>query len=148
MKLSTPYNFLCAVFAGFIGASLFGLLFHGLSVMAQEDRIVLKAHEFVVMNDENQPVGVLASTTGPGGLPFMSLEGMHGEGQIFVGIFSPTGSPRIGLYGGNGGGEVGLSVFKGSGALSVVGKGDEVIRILPENSKAWSQMLERFKVSK
>jgi len=148
MKPSKNYNFLRAVIAGFVGAGVFGLLFHGISVMAQDDRMVVKAHKFVVLNDNNEPVGVLASTTGPRGLPYMSLEGLHGEGQIFVGIFTPVGTPRVSLYGGNGGGGAGLTVSKGSGALSVVGKEDEVIHILPENSKAWNQMLERFKVTK
>jgi len=148
MELSKLHNVVWSVLAGFMGAGLFWLLFHGISVNAQDARTVVKAQEFVVLNDNNEPVGVLASTTGPRGLPYMSLEGLHGEGQIFVGIFTPVGTPRVSLYGGNGGGGAGLTVSKGSGALSVVGKEDEVIHILPENSKAWNQMLERFKVTK
>ena len=149
MKPSKNYNFLRAVIAGFVGAGVFGLLFHGISVMAQDDRMVVKAHKFVVLNDNNEPVGVLASTTGPGGpgLPYLSLEGMHGEGKIFIGIFKP-GNPQVRLQGENGRGGAGFSVLDRSGIFSLLGKEEEIIRILPEHSKAWNQILEQFKVSK
>src|SRR6266705_4781693 len=102
MKPIKTHSFLWAVFAGFLGAGLFVWLFLGIPVTAQDDLMVVKAQEFVVLNDNNEPVGVLASTTGPRGLPYMSLEGLHGEGQIFVGILTPVGTPRVSLYGGNG----------------------------------------------
>src|SRR2546427_629915 len=103
MKQIKTRSFLWAVFAGFLGAGLFVWLFHGIPVIAQDDRMVVKAHKFVVLNDNNEPVGVLASTTGPGGpgLPYLSLEGMHGEGKIFIGIFKP-GNPQVRLQGENG----------------------------------------------
>ena len=149
MKQIKTRSFLWAVFAGFLGAGLFVWLFHGIPVIAQDDRMVVKAHKFVVLNDNNEPVGVLASTTGPGGpgLPYLSLEGMHGEGKIFIGIFKP-GNPQVRLQGENDRGGAGFSVLDRSGIFSLLGKEEEIIRISPEHSKAWNQMLERFKASK
>ena len=149
MELSKLHNVLWSVLAVFIGAGLFWLLFHGISVNAQDGRTVVKAQEFVVLNDNNEPVGVLASTTGPGGpgLPYLSLEGMHGEGKIFIGIFKP-GNPQVRLQGENGRGGAGFSVLDRSGIFSLLGKEEELIRILPEHSKAWNQMLEGVKVTK
>jgi hypothetical protein len=149
MKQIKTHSFLWAVFAGFLGAGLFVWLFHGIPVTAQDDRMVVKAHQFVVLNDNNEPVGVLASTTGPGGpgLPYLSLEGMHGEGKIFIGIFKP-GNPQVRLQGENGRGGAGFSVFEGSAVFSLRGKEDEVIQIVPNHNKAWNQMLEQFKASK
>ena len=149
MKQIKTHSFLWAVFAGFLGAGLFVWLFLGIPVTAQDDLMVVKAHKFVVLNDNNEPVGVLASTTGPGGpgLPYLSLEGMHGEGKIFIGIFKP-GNPQVRLQGENGRGGAGFSVLDRSGIFSLLGKEEEIIRILPEHSKAWNQILEQFKVSK
>jgi hypothetical protein len=131
--------------SGFVGASVFLLFFYGVPVSGQEKTIV-KAHEFLLLNDENQIVGRLASHN-RGGLPFLSLEGIEREGNnfkdgaVFIGFHD--GIPQIRLHGGNRVGGVVLSVFEESGHVSIAATGTrKIMHLDPSQADTWNELIK------
>lgn len=98
MKQIKAAQLVLATLAGFVGACTAFLLFQGTPVGAQE-KIVVKAHEFLLLNQKNEPVGRLATSTSDG-LPFMVFGGSEREGvsknvAIFIGFYARVPQVRV-----------------------------------------------------
>lgn len=131
--------------SGLAGASVFLLLFHGVPVNGQ-DKTIVKAHEFLLLNDKSEIVGRLASHSGSG-LPFLVLEGIEREGKnfkdgaVFIGFHESI--PQIRLHGGDRKGGVIISVYEEAGQVSILGRGaKKIMHLDPSQADTWNELIK------
>jgi hypothetical protein len=143
MGHSRAAELLFSALSGFAGATVFLLLFYGVPVNGQ-DKTIVKAREFLLLNDKNEIVGRLASHS-EGGLPFLVLEGNEREGKnfkdgaVFIGFHEKI--PQIRLHGGERTGGVVLSAYEEAGYVSIAGRGaKKIMRLDPSQADTWNAL--------
>ncbi len=147
MKTDQPSSLIISTLAGSLGATVVLCLFYAFPVIAQEKQKV-SAHEFVLLNQRNEPVGRWA-THHVEGLPFLVLESVEKEGNdpkksgsILIGFHD--GTPQIRVHGWDRKSGVVVWVDNDSGKVAIGGKGEgEALRFDPGQARTWNDLTTR-----